>query len=123
MSQRKFRFFVLMLSSCLIGLPVPRLEGQILEIHGDPGSPDSYACARSGLKGMGSDCGTKYDEMVLTAEILSITPAPDDELRLTLRPETVFKGTPGRRMEILTAQHRCLPEMKIGESWLFSLYR
>jgi hypothetical protein len=123
MPRRKFWFFVLMLSSFIVGYNVPRLEGQIVEMHGDPGSPDSYVCALSGLKGMGSDCGTKYDEMVLTAQILSISPAPNDELRLTLLPETVFKGTPAKRMEILTAQHRCLPEMKIGDSWLFSLYR
>jgi len=112
-----------MLSSCLAGCLVPPLEGQIDEMHGDPGSPDSYECILSGLKGMGSDCGTKYDEMVFTAEIISIASAPDHEFRLTLRPETVFKGTPTIGMQILTAQRRCLPEMKTGDSWLFSLYR
>src|ERR1700733_14770298 len=122
MLRRKFLFLVLVFSSCLVGYLVPVLEGQIVILHGDPGSPDSYSCALSGLKGMGSDCGTKYDEMVFTAEILSIGPAPNDEFRLTVRPKTIFKGTPTLGMEILTTQRRCLPEMKIGESWLLYLY-
>jgi hypothetical protein len=75
------------------------------------------------LKGMGRDCGTKYDEMVFTAQILSIASTPDDEFRLTLRPETIFKGSPTLGMQILTAQRRCLSEFKTGDSWLFSLYR
>ena len=123
MLRRKLLFLVLILSFCLVGYLVPLLEGQIVIMHGDPGSPDSYSCVLSGLKGMGSDCGTKSDEMVFTAEILSIAPAPNDDFRLTLRPKTIFKGTPTLGMEILTAQRRCLPEMKIGDSWLFSLYR
>jgi hypothetical protein len=121
--MRKFLFLVPTLSSCLVGNLVPLLEGQITILHGNPGSPDSYSCSVSGLKGMGSDCGTKYDEMVFTAKILAIAPAHNDEFRLTLRPQTIFKGIPTLGMEILTAQRRCLPEMKIGDSWLFSLYR
>ena len=123
MPRRKSPFLVLLLSFCFAGHLVPLLEGQIVEMHGDPGSPDSYICALSGLRGMGSDCGTKYDEMAFTAQILSITPMAHDEFRLTLRPETIFKGTPTLGMEIRTAQRRCLPEMKTGDSWLFSLYR
>jgi hypothetical protein len=123
MSHCKLPSLVLIVFACLAGYVTPFLKGQILEIHGDPGSPNSYMCALSGLKGMGSDCGTKYDEMVFTAEILSIFPASDDQFRLTLRPETIFKGTPTAGMEILTAQRRCLPAMKVGDSWLFSLYR
>jgi hypothetical protein len=120
---RKFPFLVPILSSCIVANLVPLLEGQITILHGDLGSQDSYSCSVSGLKGMGSDCGTKYDEMVFTAKILAIAPAPNDEFRLTLRPQTIFKGTPTLGMEILTAQRRCLPKMKIGDSWLFSLYR
>lgn len=118
----KLRNRVLILSylACCVA---PLLEGQISIVHGDLDSPDSYVCSVSGLKGMGQDCGTKYDVMVFTAEILSIASAPDDEFRLTLRPEEVFKGTPTLGMEIRTAQRRCLPEMKIGDSWLFSLSR
>jgi len=123
MPHRKFPFLVLMLSSCLVGCIAPLLEGQIDEWHGYPGSPDFYICSRSGLKGMGRDCGTKYDEMVFTAQILSIASAPSDEFRLTLRPETIFKGAPSIGIQVLTAQWRCLPTMKTGDSWLFSLYR
>jgi hypothetical protein len=122
-SKCKSLFLVLFLSSCLVPRFAPRLEAQIVEMHGDLGSPDSYSCVVSGLKGMGSDCGTKYDEMVFTAEILSISSSPDDEFRLTLRPKTIFKGTPTLGMEILTEQRRCLPALKVGDSWLFSLYR
>jgi hypothetical protein len=102
MSKRKFPFPALFLSSCLMGCFAPPREAQIVEMHGYLGSPDSYSCVVSALKGMGSDCGTKYDEMVFTAEILSIASAPDDEFRLTLRPQTIFKGTPTVGMEILT---------------------
>jgi hypothetical protein len=123
MLRRKFLFLVLILSTCLGENLVPLLKGQITILHGNPNSPDSYSCSLSGLKGMGSDCGTKYDEMVFTAKIISIAPAINDEFRLTLRPETTFKGTPTLGMEIHTAQRRCLPEMKSGDSWLFSLYR
>ena len=123
MLMRKFPFLVPILSSCIVANLVPLLEGQITILHGDLGSQDSYSCSVSGLKGMGSDCGTKYDEMVFTAKILAIAPAHNDEFRLTLRPQTIFKGTPTLGMEILTAQRRCLPKMKIGDSWLFSLYR
>lgn len=119
MPHCKFPFLVLMLFSCFGG----HLKGQIEVQHGDLGSPDSFSCSLSGLKGMGSDCGTKDDEMVFTAEILSIASAPNDESRLTLRPETIFKGAPTVGMEILTTQLRCLPKMKAGDSWLFSLYR
>ena len=112
MRPRNFRLLALTLSLCIAGHLVPLLEAQITVHHGDLGSPDSYSCSLSGLKGMGSDCGTKYDEMVFTAKILSINSAPDDEFRLTLGPETIFKGAPTIGMEILTAQRRCLPEMK-----------
>ena len=63
---------------------------------------------------MVSDCGTKDDEMVFTAEILSIASAPNNEFRLTLRPETIFKGTPTVGMEILTAQLRCLQPSSVS---------
>jgi hypothetical protein len=123
MLTRKFLFIVPILSSCLVGNLVPLLGGQITILHRDPGSPGSYSCSVSGLKGMGSDCGTTYDEMVFTAEILTIASDSNDEYRLTLRPKTIFKGTPTLGIEILTAQRKCLPAMKTGDSWLFSLYR
>jgi hypothetical protein len=105
------------------GYFVPQLGAQISVWHGLPGDPDFYSCELSGLRGMGKDCGTNYEEMVFTAEILALDPAPDDEFRLTLRPLTVFKGTPGIGVQAFTSQHRCLPEMKTGDHWLFSLYR
>ena len=126
MLRPKFLPLALILGSCAAGYAVPSLEGQITILHGDlgnPNDPEAYSCSLSGLKGMGSECGTKYDEMVFTARILSIAPAPNDNFRLTLRPETIFKGAPTLGMEILTEQRRCLPEMKLGDSWLFSLYR
>jgi hypothetical protein len=123
MLHRNSTFLANILLTCLAGLFVPLAEGQVVVEHGDWGSPDSYTCSYDGLKGMGQDCGTKYDVMVLTAEILSISLAPDNEFRIALRPETVFKGAPTVGMEILTSQRLCLPEMKIGDSWLFTLFR
>jgi hypothetical protein len=122
MSFRKSLDVILLLLGCLAGPAVPSAHAQIWIDHELPNG-DSYSCVLSGLKGMGTDCGIKYDEMVFTAEILSMDPAPDDEFRLTLRPLTVFKGTPALGIQIFTAQHRCLPEMKAGDRWLFSLYR
>lgn len=123
MSHLKVSLLALIASLCLAGQLAPLLEGQIMIQHGELGSPDSYECDLSGLKGMGSDCGTRDDAMVFTAKILSVAPAHNDEFRLTLQPETIFKGTPEVGMEIMTAQRKCLPDMKIGDSWLFSLYR
>ncbi len=119
---RKFPIEILLLLVWSVGEIVTPAHTQIVILH-DLASNDPYGCALSGLKGMGSDCGTKYDEMVFTAEILSMDPAPGGEFRLTLRPLTIFKGAPGVGVEVFTAQHRCLPEMKTGDRWLFSLYR
>lgn len=119
----KLSVLALILPLCFAGKLVAPLEAQIMIQHGDLGSPDSYECDLSGLKGMGSDCGTRDDAMVFTAEILSIAPAPNYEYRLALRPLTIFKGTPEVGIEIMTAQRNCLPKIKIGDSWLFSLYR
>jgi hypothetical protein len=118
----KFPAIFLLLLACLAGTAVPPALAQIANLH-DLDSNDSYVCRLSGLKGMGSDCGTKDDELVFTAEILSINPATDGEFRLTLRPITVFKGAPAVGVQVFTAQHRCLPEMKTGDLWLFSVYR
>ncbi len=111
---RKFPIEILLLLVWSVGEIVTPAHTQIVILH-DLASNDPYGCALSGLKGMGSDCGTKYDEMVFTAEILSMDPAPGGEFRLTLRPLTIFKGAPGVGVEVFTAQHRCLPEMKTGD--------
>jgi hypothetical protein len=122
MALRKFPAVIPLLLVCLAGAVVPSALAQIIIVHDEPNG-DSYACGLSGLKGMGRDCGTQDDEMVFTAEILSMEPAPGGEFRLTLRPITIFKGTPKVGVEVFTEQHRCLPEMKTGDRWLFSLYR
>jgi hypothetical protein len=122
MQIRKFPAIIVLLLACLEVAFVPPALAQIVILH-DLESSDPYGCALSGLKGMGSDCGTKYDEMVFTAEIISMDPAPDGEFRLTLRPLTVFKGAPAVGVQVFTAQERCLPDMKTGDRWLFSVYR
>ncbi len=122
MPIRKFPAIILSLFASLqVAVVHPTLAQIIIENNLPNG--DSYDCVLSGLKGMGSDCGTKYDEMVFTAEILSIDPASEGEFRLTLSPLTVFKGAPAVGVQVFTAQHRCLPEMKTGDRWLFSVYR
>jgi hypothetical protein len=122
MPHRRFLVFAASLVLSLLRFSAPRATAQLTTIYEEPNG-DWYSCSVSGLKGMGKDCGISYDEMVFTATILSIHPAADDELRLTLGPETVFKGAPAVGMEILTAQRRCLGEMKTGDHWLFSVYR
>jgi hypothetical protein len=119
---RKFPIGILLLLAYVTGDAISPVHAEITTFYDLPNG-DWYACSVSGLKGMGRDCGTKYDEMVFTAEILSMDPAPDDEFRLALRPLTIFKGAPAVGIEVFTAQHRCLPEMKTGDRWLFSLYR
>jgi hypothetical protein len=122
MRHRRFSVFATSLVLSLLGSATPRATAQLTIIYEQPDG-DWYSCSVSSLKGMGKDCGTEYDEMVFTATILSVRPAADGELRLTLGPETVFKGAPTVGMEILTEQRRCLPEMNTGDHWLFSLYR
>ena len=118
---RKLPASCLLLLVCSSGSGVSLGRAQIIIEH-DEDRNHPYECVLSGLKGMGEECGTKYDDMVFTAEILSMDPAPDDEFRLTLRPLTVFKGSPAVGVEVFTAQHRCLPDLKAGDSWLFSVY-
>lgn len=118
----KFPAANFLIFACLAGAVVPSALAQIF-IENKLPNGDSYECVLSGLKGMGSDCGTKYDEMVFTAEILAIDPGPGNEFRLTLRPLKVFKGDPAVGVKVYTAQHRCLPEMKTGDHWLFSVDR
>jgi len=121
MENRKSTFLFLLLACGLVGHCPSLAFAQIMEIHGRPDSPDFFVCSRSGLKGMGSDCGTEYYDSVFTAEILSVTSEPNNELRLTLRPQKIFKGKPEVGVQVITSQWRCLPPMRAGDSWLFFL--
>jgi len=122
MTLRGIRSFVLFSAAWPFLCSSHHVQAQIITLDHDSDG-EWYSCAVSGLKGMGSDCGVQYDDMVFTATIASVHPAADGELRLTLEPETVFKGEPAIGMEIMTAQHKCLPPIKTGDHWLFSLYR
>ncbi len=122
MPVRKFPAIILLLLACFSGSVVPLAIAQNVILH-DLESSDPYNYSLSGLKGMLSECGIKFGEMVFTAEILSMDPAPYGEFRLTLRPLTIFKGAPALGVKVFTAQRRCLPEMKTGDRWLFSVYR
>jgi hypothetical protein len=81
-------------------------------------------CTSSGLHGFETPCGAdNYHEFVLTGTILSITPVEKDESRITIQPNEVFWGKPPATLSALTNERDCMPDLHIGDQWLFNLYR
>ena len=81
------------------------------------------ACTRSGLMSDLNDCGTRRDwyAYVFVGSITAIVPANKDEKKLQITPEEVFHGEPPSPLTVLTSQGECLPEMAVGDRWLFFL--
>ncbi|HEX7288541.1 MAG TPA: carboxypeptidase-like regulatory domain-containing protein [Candidatus Angelobacter sp.] len=53
----------------------------------------------------------------------STTEIADEEKRLLLMPEEVFRGEAAIELTVLTSQGDCLPEILPGDRWLFYLQR
>ena len=85
---------------------------------------ETIACTRSGLTSTLRDCGVRSDwyAYVFVGSISAITNA-GDEKQLQLIPEEVFYGRPGNSLVVRTDHGDCLPDMAIGDRWLFFLRR
>ena len=82
----------------------------------------TVTCMHSGLFSDLNDCGVpEWYAYVFVGVIAAITPAKDDEKEIQIVPEEVFGGTPKTPLTVLTSQGSCLPELKLGDRWLFYL--
>jgi hypothetical protein len=79
-------------------------------------------CVRSGLMGFSRSCGASEGyAQVFVGTVLSVVETPNNEFEIELMPEEVFRGDRRIRVSAKTNQGRCLPELKIGDKWLFYL--
>src|SRR5215467_4120252 len=80
-------------------------------------------CERSGLTSSLKDCGMRSDwyAYVFIGTISAVSPIQDDEKRIQITPQEVFSGKPANPLTILTSQAACLPEIAVGDQWLFFL--
>lgn len=90
---------------------------QIMELRAD-----GVTCMHSGLSSDLKACGSpEWYAYVFVGSISSITPAEKGEKRIQITPEEVFHGKPSTPLTVLTSQGACLPEMVVGDRWLFFL--
>jgi hypothetical protein len=96
-------------------------QAQIIEFRqiGDK----RVTCARSGLTSSLKDCGMRSDwyAYVFVGTISAIRPIRDDEKEIQITPHEVFSGKPASSLTIRTSQAPCLPEIAVGDRWLFFL--
>jgi hypothetical protein len=80
-------------------------------------------CTCSGLTSSLKDCGMRSDwyAYVFVGIISVIRPIQDDEKQIQIFPEEVFSGKPPSPLTIQTSQAACLPEVAVGDRWLFLL--
>jgi hypothetical protein len=80
-------------------------------------------CVHSGLMSDLKDCGVRSDwyTYVFVGSISAVTPAKDDEKKIQVVPEEVFSGKPASALTVLTSQAPCLPDLVVGDRWLFFL--
>jgi len=83
----------------------------------------TITCMHTGLTSDLRDCGTRSDwyTYVFIGSISRISPAGKDENNIQIVPEEVFQGTPPTQLTVVTSQGLCLPEMVVGDRWLFFL--
>jgi len=89
------------------------------EVHGR-----QKTCMLSGMFSWQMPCGfdTGYDQ-VFVGTILSVTHLSEEESRLQLRPDEVLHGTPQPNVTVETEQGYCLPDLQVGDQWVFYLSR
>jgi hypothetical protein len=94
-------------------------SGQIIEVRTEGGK--TFTCARTGLSS--SDCGARSNwySYVFVGSISAITPIENDEKEIQVVPEEVFFGKPATPLTVLTSAALCLPNLAVGDSWLFFL--
>jgi hypothetical protein len=83
-----------------------------------------FTCTMSGLIPYESPCGLDGSwEDIFLGSVKTFQTLPDGEVRIWLRPEEVFRGTPGDEVIAETSQGECMPELRVGDRWLFYLWR
>jgi hypothetical protein len=80
-------------------------------------------CMHTGLSSDLNDCGGHSDwyTYVFVGSISAITSTKDDEKELQILPEEIFHGEPANPLTVRTSQGACLPELRVGDHWLFYL--
>jgi hypothetical protein len=96
-------------------------RAQIMEFREVGGK--TITCMHSGLSSDLSDCGTQSDwyAYVFVGTISAITPTKDGEKELHIIPDEVFKGEPANPLIVRTSQGACLPDLMVGDRWLYYL--
>jgi hypothetical protein len=76
------------------------------------------------LVGWGSDCGTDLGHAyVLIGSVESSTEIAGDEKLVKIKPEEMFFGEPTSELDVTTNRASCMPEIQVGDRWLFYLDR
>lgn len=85
----------------------------------------TVSCGRSGvLRRLGAACGLDAEYVyIFTGTVLSTSDISDTEKRLQVAPHEMFRGVPASELMVVTEQDDCLPELRVGEEWLFYLRR
>jgi hypothetical protein len=104
----------------LAALSLPA-HSQVIEMVSHDGK--TYACQRSGIMGAANSCGTQSYDVVVVGTILSLAPAYDSQVAISLKTEEIFKGEQAPKIDILTSQPNCFPDLHAGDRWLFYLIR
>jgi hypothetical protein len=113
--QRAFSVAIVLLSC------IGTARGVITEIKkvGDK----TIMCMHTGLTSDLKDCGARSDwyTYVFVGSISAINPTEKDENNIHIIPEEVFQGVPPTPLTVVTSQALCLPQMAVGDRWLFFL--
>jgi len=96
-------------------------HSQVIQMVSHDGK--TYACQRSGIMGAANSCGTQNYDVVVVGTILSVAPAYDSQIAVSLKTEEFFKGEQAPKIDILTSQPNCFPDLHPGDRWLFYLLR
>ncbi|HVM93279.1 MAG TPA: carboxypeptidase-like regulatory domain-containing protein [Terriglobales bacterium] len=77
----------------------------------------------TGLMSDLKDCGVHsgWYTYVFVGSIFAITPIENDEKQIQIIPEEVFAGEPANPIAVQTSQGACLPDLVVGDRWLFYL--
>jgi Carboxypeptidase regulatory-like domain len=82
----------------------------------------TITCMHTGLSSDLNVCGAPdWYAYVFVGTISAITPTKDGEKELHIIPDEVFKGDPANPLIVRTSQGACLPELTVGDRWLYYL--
>jgi hypothetical protein len=83
----------------------------------------TITCMHTGLQSYVNECDPHRYAYAFVGSIAAIQPAAGDEKKLQILPEELFQGTPANPLTVFTSQVACLPELKVGDRWLFLLWQ